>query len=144
MTAARRTEFGRPPRNRVDCFGTQAHEAGRLAPSGMNAQPWRFKVAQEAEDIRWLAGAPTSEQGWVASAAAVIVCFSDTDRFVQDLGKTVRFLRDGALLTARDARRVGRPCPKGPERAPRGTARGHPAESPEARPRKPMEEIVLA
>ena len=172
-------------------------EAGRLAPSGMNTQPWRFKVVQEGEDIRWLAGAPTSGQGWVASAAAVIVCFSDTARFLQDLGKTVRFLRDGALLPPEmldglDAEvRKARSAPPVALREAVGVncaialtqmmlravelglgtcyiglfeeeavkrrfglpedavvvallAVGHPAESPRARPRKPMEEIVLA
>lgn len=45
-------------------------DAGRLAPSGRNSQPWKFVVVQEAGRRRSLAAA--CEQPFVAEAPAVI------------------------------------------------------------------------
>jgi nitroreductase len=68
-------------------------EAARLAPSGCNAQPWRFKVVTEREVKESLAKAAFN-QPFIALAPAVIVCCADirgyldgTTSAIQDLGK---------------------------------------------------------
>jgi len=76
----------------------QLLEAARLAPSAMNAQPWRFKIVDGREDIQWLSGSPTRGQKWVAGAGAVIICCADITRFLEDARAAVRFLRDSAVL----------------------------------------------
>lgn len=71
----------------------QVLEAARLAPSGCNAQPWRFKVVTDQRTKASLARAAFS-QAFIAQAPAVIVCCADiqgyldgTSSAIQDLGK---------------------------------------------------------
>ncbi len=73
-------------------------EAGHLAPSGYNKQPWHFLVLTERDDVRAVGRAMASD--WVASAPALIaVVVDDSSRF---------WLEDGAaaieniLLAATD------------------------------------------
>ena len=68
-------------------------EAARLAPSGCNAQPWRFKVVTEPGIRRQLAEAAHS-QGFIADAPVVVVCCADIRGYlegtvsgIQDLGR---------------------------------------------------------
>lgn len=68
-------------------------EAARLAPSGCNAQPWRFKIVKDAETRKKLAGAAYN-QSFIAQAPVVIVCCADISGYlegsesgIQDLGK---------------------------------------------------------
>lgn len=69
-------------------------EAARLAPSGCNAQPWRFKIVKDKETRLKLAEA-AHNQSFIAKAPVVIVCCADISGYikgtvsgVQDLGKT--------------------------------------------------------
>ena len=69
-------------------------DSARLAPSGCNAQPWRFKIVKEAAIKEKLAEAAYN-QGFIADAPVVIVCCADIQGYldgtisgVQDLGKT--------------------------------------------------------
>jgi nitroreductase len=68
-------------------------ESARLAPSGCNAQPWRFKVVKEPEKKRRLAQA-AHNQMFIAEAPVVIACCADVQGYldgsvsgIQDLGK---------------------------------------------------------
>lgn len=68
-------------------------DAARLAPSGCNAQPWRFKIVRDRETKEKLAGA-AFDQAFIAGAPAVIVCCANIGGYldgavsgVQDLGK---------------------------------------------------------
>ena len=68
-------------------------DSARLAPSGCNAQTWRFKIVKEAAVKARLAEAAYN-QGFIADAPAVIVCCADIQGYldgtvsgVQDLGK---------------------------------------------------------
>ena len=68
-------------------------EAARLAPSGCNAQPWRFKVVTEPGIRRQLAEAAHG-QGFIADAPVVVVCCADIRGYlegtvsgIQDLGR---------------------------------------------------------
>ncbi len=68
-------------------------EAARLAPSGCNAQPWRFKIVEDQETKDILAQAAHGQK-FIAKAPVVIVCISDIKGHltgmvsgVQDLGR---------------------------------------------------------
>jgi nitroreductase len=67
--------------------------SARLAPSGYNAQPWRFKIVKEAGAKAKLAEAAYN-QSFISQAPVVIVCCADIQGYldgtvsgVQDLGK---------------------------------------------------------
>lgn len=68
-------------------------DAARLAPSGSNAQPWRFKMVKDSETKKKLAEAAYN-QSFIAQAPVVFVCCADIDGYLngvvsglQDLGK---------------------------------------------------------
>jgi nitroreductase len=68
-------------------------DSARLAPSGCNAQPWRFKIVTEQAAKSEIARAAYN-QNFIAKAPAVIVCCADIDGYVkgtvsgiQDLGE---------------------------------------------------------
>jgi len=72
---------------------TELLHAARLAPSGCNAQPWRFKVVKDQETRNKLASA-AYDQSFIAEAPVVFVCCADISRYlagtvsgIQDLGK---------------------------------------------------------
>jgi nitroreductase len=69
-------------------------EAARLAPSGCNAQPWRFKVVKDGDTKRKLAQAAYN-QTFIADAPVVLVCCADIRGYldgtvsgIEDLGET--------------------------------------------------------
>jgi nitroreductase len=69
-------------------------DAARLAPSGCNAQPWRFKIVRDRETKLELAKA-AYDQSFIANAPVVFVCCADIEGYlkgtvsgIQDLGKT--------------------------------------------------------
>ena len=73
--------------------------SARLAPSGCNAQPWRFKIVKEADAKIKLAEAAYN-QTFISQAPVVIVCCADIQGYldgtvsgVQDLGK-IRAIED--------------------------------------------------
>ena len=68
-------------------------DAARLAPSGSNAQPWRFKIVRDQETKLKLVQA-SHRQAFIADAPVVLVCCVDIEGFlngtvsgIQDLGK---------------------------------------------------------
>ncbi len=68
-------------------------DAARLAPSGSNAQPWRFKIVKDQGTKEKLAQAAYN-QAFIADAPVVIVCCADIKGYldgtisgIQDLGK---------------------------------------------------------
>ncbi len=72
---------------------TELLAAARLAPSGSNAQPWRFKIVRDEETKARLAHA-AYDQLFIAKGPIVIVCCADIKGYldgtvsgVQDLGK---------------------------------------------------------
>ncbi len=67
--------------------------AARLAPSGCNAQPWRFKIVEE-ENIKAGLAEAAFDQNFISGAPVVIVCCADIQGYldgtvsgIQDLGK---------------------------------------------------------
>lgn len=68
-------------------------EAARLAPSGCNAQPWRFKIVKDNETKMKLVKA-AHNQTFIGQAPVVMVCCADVSDYIagsasgiQDLGK---------------------------------------------------------
>lgn len=68
-------------------------ESARLAPSGCNAQPWRFKIVNDIKTKQKLAEAAYNQR-FIAKAPVVIVCCADVSGYIegsvsgiQDLGK---------------------------------------------------------
>ena len=76
-----------------DEFVTELLHAARLAPSGCNAQPWRFKIVKEP-DVKARLAQAAHKQLFVAEAPVVMVCCADIQGYidgsssgVQDLGE---------------------------------------------------------
>jgi nitroreductase len=69
--------------------------AARLAPSGSNAQPWRFKIVKDEETKLRLARA-AHDQLFITKAPVVIVCCADIQGFL-----------DGTVSSAQDLGRIG-------------------------------------
>jgi nitroreductase len=76
-----------------DEYLTELLDAARLAPSGCNAQPWRFRVVKDLQTKARLAEAAYG-QSFIADAPVIFVCCADiegylkgTVRGIQDLGE---------------------------------------------------------
>ena len=72
---------------------TDLLNAARLAPSGCNAQPWRFKIIKDQETKLKLSQA-AYDQSFIAEAPVVLVCCADIKGYlegtisgIQDIGK---------------------------------------------------------
>ena len=74
----------------------QILEAGLLAPSGYNLQPWRFIVVQHPEQRKRLRAA-SYNQAKVEEASAVIVACGDRDGWRKDLDEMLRLGRAGGM-----------------------------------------------
>lgn len=146
-------------------------EAGRLAPSGNNKQPWTFIVVQSDEQ-RLAVMEASHRQTWMMTAPAFIVAVADmAERVETKLGlyldensphwELKRAIRDTAIavenmLLEADAQGLGtcwvgffiqseiRPVLGIPDDkfVLAVIPIGYPAEQPAARPRRPLSEIV--
>src|SRR5512135_3551748 len=72
-------------------------EAARLAPSGVNAQPWKFKVVTDPAVKESLFQA-TKSQFHVGQAPAVIVICADTMSYSKGLRERFRELYDKGVV----------------------------------------------
>jgi nitroreductase len=86
---------------------TELLHAARLAPSGCNAQPWRFKIVKEA-DIKVRLAQAAYNQLFITEAPVVLVCCADIRGYiegsfsgVQDLGE-IGTIEEGVVRTIRD------------------------------------------
>lgn len=78
-------------------FISQILESARLAPSGVNRQPWRFRIVTDQETkvkLREVA----FNQKFVEQAPVVIVCCSDLITFVRDTKKRLQELVDAGAI----------------------------------------------
>ena len=74
-------------------------EAARLAPSGSNAQPCRFKVVKDAPTKARLMEAAHGQE-FIGSAPVVLVCCVDIQGYVEGTLATVQALSAGGGLAA--------------------------------------------
>ena len=76
-----------------DGYITELLHSARLAPSGCNAQPWRFKIVREP-DVKAKLAQAAHNQSFIAEAPVVMVCCADIQGYLdgstsgaQDLGE---------------------------------------------------------
>ena len=74
-------------------------DAARLAPSGSNAQPWRFKIVKDAP-TRALLMAAANNQKFIGAAPVVLVCCVDIQGYVAGTLATVEALSAAGGLPA--------------------------------------------
>jgi nitroreductase len=84
----------------------QILEAARLAPSGVNAQPWKFKVVTDPAEKENLFQA-TKNQFHVGQAPAVIVVCADTMAYSKGLRERFRDLYEKGVVTREDLYSMG-------------------------------------
>jgi nitroreductase len=77
-------------------------DSARLAPSGCNAQSWRFKIIKE-EDVKIKLAEAAYGQAFISQAPVVIVCCADIQGY---LDGTVSGLQDLGRIGAVDDRIV--------------------------------------
>jgi len=69
-------------------------EAGRLAPSACNAQPWKFIVVNDPDLVKNVAEAASAKllgmNSFVARAPVVIVIVRETPNFSSKVGSTIK------------------------------------------------------
>jgi nitroreductase len=81
----------------LDEYITALIEAARLAPSGSNTQPWRFKIVSDDETKAKLAVA-AYHQSFVAQAPVVLVCCADLHGYFEGItARSQDFGKEGAL-----------------------------------------------
>lgn len=73
-------------------------QAARLAPSSLNSQPWRYKVAQGDVLQEFGKKEVSRTQTWLAGAGAIIACCADTSGYVRDSQASAFFFRDNDLI----------------------------------------------
>jgi nitroreductase len=67
--------------------------AAQLAPSGCNAQPWRFKIIKDQEIKKQLADA-TFNHPFILEAPVVLVCCGDVMNFKSDTLSGLQYLKE--------------------------------------------------
>jgi nitroreductase len=90
-----------------DEFVTELLHSARLAPSGCNAQPWRFKIVKEP-DVKARLAQAAYKQMFIAEAPVVMVCCADIRGYIdgsssgaQDLG-SIGAVEERVVRTIRD------------------------------------------
>lgn len=135
-------------------------EAARLAPSARNRQEWKFIVVKDSETRKKLAGAANGKQ-FVAEAPVLIVACATEAEYVMTCGQPAGTVDTSIALSflilqahelglgtcwlgAYDESAVKEILGIPPHvRVVAMTPLGYPAQLPEAKPRKSLEEIVV-
>lgn len=79
-------------------------EAARLAPSGCNAQPWRFYVINDKLTMRKLREKRAFQQGFVYRAPLIIVCCGDPGTYSGKYGGEYQ-VEEGSVPKDKDDRK---------------------------------------
>ena len=82
---------------------TRILEAGRLAPSGSNAQPWKFMVIRSEEKKQDIADACYGQK-FIAKAPMVVVVLGCNDAYRKRLRRTKELVQSGAVEARADKR----------------------------------------
>ncbi|MCP4599868.1 MAG: hypothetical protein GY847_04885 [Proteobacteria bacterium] len=79
-------------------------DAARLAPSGCNAQPWRFCTIDDNEIVEKLRKRDAFRQGFVYRAPIIIVCCGDPSAYVGKHGGEYQ-VKEGSVPADADKRK---------------------------------------
>ncbi|MBN1576117.1 MAG: nitroreductase family protein [Chitinispirillaceae bacterium] len=75
----------------------QLLDSARLAPSGCNAQPWRFKIEKKA-DVKAGPAEAAYDQAFISRAPVVIVCCADIQAYLDGtVSGAQNLVRTGAV-----------------------------------------------
>lgn len=88
-----------------DEFVTELLHAARLAPSGCNAQPWRFKIVKEP-DVKARLAQAAYRQMFIAEAPVVMVCCADIRGYIDGSSSGVQDLRKIEAVEERVVRTI--------------------------------------
>ena len=80
-------------------------ESARLAPSGNNAQPWKFSIVSDNKIKESFRKNNVFPQDWVYSSPAIIVCYSDPKEYKKNVegiddSNKIRALRDLSIASS--------------------------------------------
>ena len=75
-------------------------DSARLAPSGCNSQPWRFKIVREKK-IKEQLYAAAHNQSFIKEAPVVIVCCLDVKGYLEGTVSGVQDLEQGDIIDKR-------------------------------------------
>ncbi|MBI5695885.1 MAG: nitroreductase family protein [Nitrospirae bacterium] len=100
--AIRKFKSGAVPQDALD----QIIEAARLAPSGVNSQPWKFKVVIDPA-VKEQVFLATRNQNHVRQAPAVIIICADTMSYHKGLRERFKELLDNGIITQDDLNGMG-------------------------------------
>ena len=79
-------------------------EAARLAPSGTNTQPWKFKVIKDDKTKQELKAVQAFPQDFIYQVPVIIVCCADPSLYVNqtrlDLSNEMRAIRDVTIASS--------------------------------------------
>ncbi|TFG59696.1 MAG: nitroreductase, partial [Spirochaetales bacterium] len=78
----------------------QLLDSARLAPSGCNSQPWRFKIVRDPEIKEQLYSA-AHKQLFVKEAPVIIVCCLDIEGYLKGTVSGVQDLDEGNVIDKR-------------------------------------------
>jgi nitroreductase len=81
-------------------------DAARLAPSGVNAQPWKFKVVTEP-GVKEQVFLASRNQFHIRQAPAVIVICADTMAMSKGMKARFKELLDNGIITQEDLNKMG-------------------------------------
>lgn len=87
-------------RNKIDAI----LEAGTLAPSGKNGQPWRFFVVQREKDLLRRIAEQTVYHAWVSEADCLILVFLDREKSYHEIkdAQAIGACMENMLLAAEE------------------------------------------
>ena len=79
-------------------------EAGTLAPSGKNGQPWRFFVVQREKDLLRHIAEQTAYHAWVSEADCLILVFLDREKSYHEIkdAQAIGACMENMLLAAEE------------------------------------------
>jgi nitroreductase len=81
-------------------------EAARLAPSGVNSQPWKFKVVTDPS-LKEQVFLASKNQYHIKQAPAVIIVCGDTMSYSKTLKERFRELLDNGVISQDDLKKMG-------------------------------------
>jgi nitroreductase len=81
-------------------------EAARLAPSGVNSQPWKFKVVNDPQ-LKEQVFLASKNQYHIRQAPVVIIVCGDTMSYSKSIKERFQELKDNGVLSQDDLNKMG-------------------------------------